>query len=118
MTIKHWQDVVNLIFGLWMIVAPWALKFEAETNPTWNAVIVGVFIAAVALFALFRVMAWQEWANIALGVWLVISPWIVGFSGLMAAMWNAVILGAVIAVLALWALATDKDIGGWWSPAT
>src|ERR1700741_1314839 len=118
MTIKHWQDVVNLILGLWMIAAPWALKFEAETNPMWNAVIVGVFIAAIALFAFFRVMAWQEWANVALGVWLVISPWIVGFSGLVAALWNAVIVGAVIAVLALWALATDKDIGGWWSPAT
>lgn len=118
MAIKHWQDVVNLILGLWMIAAPWALKFEAETNPMWNAVIVGVFIAAVALFALFRVMAWQEWANVALGVWLAISPWIVGFSGLVAAMWNAVIVGAVIAGLALWALATDKDIGGWWSPAT
>jgi hypothetical protein len=33
-------------------------------------------------------------------------------------MWNAVIVGAVIAVLAIWALSTDKDIGGWWSPAT
>jgi hypothetical protein len=33
-------------------------------------------------------------------------------------MWNAVIVGAAVAVLAIRALGTDKDIGGWWSPAT
>jgi len=118
MSIKHWQDPLNLILGLWMLVSPWVLNHQAETNPTWNAAILGILIAAVALFTLFRVMAWEEWANVVFGVWLVISPWILGFSGLGAAMWNAVIVGAVVAVLALWALGTDKDIGGWWSPAT
>jgi hypothetical protein len=34
------------------------------------------------------------------------------------AKWNAVIVGAVIAVLSLWVIATDRDIGGWWNPAT
>ena len=114
--IKHWQDPVNLILGLWMVVSPWALTHQAETNPTWNAVILGILIAAVALGALFRVMAWLEWGNVVLGVLLVLSPWILGFSGLVAAMWNAVIVGAVVAVLALWALRADKDIGG--GPAT
>jgi hypothetical protein len=118
MAIKHWQDPVNLILGLWMLVSPWVLKFQAETTPTWNAVTLGVLIAAAAVVALFRVMAWEEWANLVLGVWLAISPWVVGFSGLVAAMWNAAIAGAVVAVLALWVLATDKDIGGWLSPAT
>jgi hypothetical protein len=40
------------------------------------------------------------------------------FSGVVAAIWNAVIVAAVVAVLALWALGTGKDIGGWWSPVT
>lgn len=118
MTVKHWQDPVNLVLGLWMLASPWALSHQTEMTPTWNAVILGILIAAAALVALFRVMAWEEWVNLALGVWLVISPWILGFSGLATAMWNAVIVGAVVAVLALWAAGTDKDIGGWWSPAT
>jgi hypothetical protein len=42
---------------------------------------------------------------------LAISPWMLGFSGIVAAMSNAVIIGDVVAVLALWALGTDKDIG-------
>jgi hypothetical protein len=117
MSIKHWQDPLNLALGLWMIASPWTLKYQDVATATGNAVILGILIAAVALFALFRVMAWQEWANVALGIWLVISPWILGFNAVVPAMWNAVIIGVVAAVLALWALGTDKDIGGWWSPA-
>lgn len=118
MSVKHWQDPLALILGLWMVASPWVLAYQAEANAMWNAVILGVLIALVALVALVRVMAWQEWANVALGAWLVISPWVIGFTGIAAALWNAVIVGAIVVVLALWALGTDKDIGGWWSPAT
>ena len=118
MTVKHWQDPVNLVLGLWMVISPWILAHQGEAGPTWNAVTVGVLIAALALFELFKVKAWEEWTSMALGAWLVISPWVVGFSTLGAAMWNAVIVGLAVALLALWALGTDKDIGGWWSPAT
>jgi hypothetical protein len=117
-SVKHWQDPVNLLLGLWLIAAPWLLGFGAEANPTWNAVIFGLLIAVVSLVTLFRVMAWEEWLNLAAGVWLVISPWVLGYSGVAMALYNAVIVGVLVAVLALWALATDKDIGGWWSPAT
>ena len=117
-SIKHWQDPVNLILGIWMIVSPWVLRHQGDILPTSNAVVLGILIAGAALIALFKVMAWEEWGNVAFGVWLVISPWVLGFSGVAVAMSNAVIVGIVVAALALWALGTDKDIGGWWSPAT
>jgi hypothetical protein len=112
---KHWQDSVNLVLGLWMLVSPWLLAFQAEAKPMWNSVILGILIAAVALYALFQVFAWEEWANAVFGAWLLVSPWVLGFSGV--AMLNAVIVGVLVLALALWALGTDKDIGGWWSPA-
>ena len=61
---------------------------------------------------------WQDPLNLILGIWMIISPWLLGFSNLSTAMSNAVIIGIAVAALALWALGTDKDIGGWWSPAT
>jgi hypothetical protein len=115
--LKHWQDGVNLILGLWMVVAPWILAYQTEPRPMWNSVILGILIAAVTVYALYQVFAWEEWANVVFGVWLVISPWVLGFSGLYAAMLNALIVGVIVAALALWTLGTDKDIGGWWSPA-
>jgi hypothetical protein len=115
--IKHWQDPVNLVIGLWMIAAPWVLAYQAETRPMWNSVVVGVLVAAAAVYAMYQVFAWEEWTNVVLGAWLVVSPWLLGYSGLYAAMLNAVVAGAIVLVLAFWALSTDKDIGGWWSPA-
>lgn len=44
---------------------------------------------------------WEEWVNVVLGVWLILSPWILGFSGMTNAMWNAVIVGLLVGVLAL-----------------
>jgi SPW repeat len=117
MKVKHWQDGVNLVAALWLLVSPWALGYAAETRPTWNAVIFGVLIGVIALYALFRVFAWEEWVNALFGAWMIISPWVLGFSGNFAVMLNAVIVGVVVLALAIWALGTDKDIGGWWSPA-
>jgi hypothetical protein len=117
MKMKHWQDLISLIAGLWMIVSPWALAYQAEARPMWNAVILGGLVAVVAFTAFFQVCAWQEWANMLSGAWLIVSPWVLGFSALSTAMLNAVIVGVVVAALALWALGTDRDIGGWFSPA-
>lgn len=110
---KHWQDPVNLVVGLWMMASPWVLAFESERTPTANAVVFGFLIAVLALLALFKVMAWEELVSVALGVWLAVSPWVLGFTTLGVAMWNFVAAGIVVAVLALWVLASDKDIGGW-----
>ncbi len=115
---KHWQDPINLVLGLWLIASPWALSYNYERVATWNAAIVGLLIAAAALYTLFRIMAWEEWAGVAFGVWMIVSPWVLGFSAVAAATWNAVLIGLAVAALALWVLATDRDLGGWWHPAT
>jgi len=116
--VKHWQDPVNLILGLWMLISPWVLGYQGETTAMWNAVVLGILIGAVAIGALAQPKAWEEWANVVLGIWLVISPWVLGFSTMREPMANAAIVGVVTAVLALWTLGTDKDLGGWWSPVT
>jgi hypothetical protein len=113
-SVKHWQDPLNLILGVWMFVSPWALRYEDQAHPMWNAVILGILIAAAALGALIRVKAWEEWTNVVFGAWLIVSPWVLRFADLKLAMANAVIVGVIVGVLALWALGTDKDIGGWW----
>ena len=48
-----------------------------------------------------------------LGLWLIASPWALGFSASASALRAAVVTGVAIAVLALWTLATDKDYNGW-----
>ena len=111
--LKHWQDVVNALLGVWVVLSPWALGFQGTTTPTANAVVVGVALIAAALGAMLVPRAWEEWTECALGVWLVISPWVLGFGTQRDPMLAAVFSGVVIAVLALWTLWTDKDYSGW-----
>jgi len=110
---KHWQDPVNALAGVWLIVSPWALGFQGDLTALGNAVIVGLLLIAAALGAIFVPRAWEEWTETALGVWLAISPWALGFSAHQNATFSAVLTGVVVAVLALWVLMTDKDYAGW-----
>ena len=93
-------DLVNVVLGLCLVLAPWALGFSSEIAATWNARIVGAAIALVALGALFAFREWEEWVNFALGVWAILAPWLLGFATVAAAMYAHVIIGLIVGVLA------------------
>ncbi len=60
-------------------------------------------------------LRWQDFASLALGIWIALSPWILGFAeALPPATWNALILGAIIVTLA----AVDLDTPARWEAAT
>ncbi|HXD39709.1 MAG TPA: SPW repeat protein [Ramlibacter sp.] len=111
--VKHWQDPVNAIMGVWLILSPWVLGFQSDLIALANAVIIGVLLIAAALGAIFVPRAWEEWTETALGAWLAMSPWVLGFNALQTATGAAVASGVVVMVLALWVLATDKDYSAW-----
>lgn len=112
-SLKHWQDVTNAILGAWLFVSPWAMGYADATMAMLNALIVGTALLAVALGAIFVPEAWEEWTEGGLALWLVASPWVLGFAGVAMAMITAVLTGGVIAALALWVLMTDRDYNGW-----
>lgn len=111
--LKHWQDPMNALLGIWVLLSPWALGFQGMTMAMSNAVIIGLALIAAALGAIFVPRAWEEWTEGALGLWMVISPWALGFSTHDHATMNALVSGMVIVALALWTLMTDKDYNGW-----
>src|SRR5215208_580544 len=98
---KHWQDSTNAVLGGWLIVAPFALGFQGDLSALANTVAIGVLLLAAALGAIFVPRAWEEWTETALGLWLAVSPWIVGFTTPSARL-NAVVTGLVVLTLALW----------------
>ncbi len=44
-------------------------------------------------------MTWHSWVNLICGILLIISPFVLGFSGDAPATWTAVILGIIVAVV-------------------
>jgi hypothetical protein len=47
---------------------------------------------------------WQDWANLVLGVWLFVAPWVLGYAGHTAPAWNSWIMGTVVVAVAAAAL--------------
>jgi hypothetical protein len=42
------EEWVNLVLGLWAVVAPWVLGFSAVTAAMWAHVIAGIVVAVLA----------------------------------------------------------------------
>jgi SPW repeat len=104
-----WQDTASVVLGLWLIVSPWILGYATELRPMANVVIVGAIIALIAAVALYAFRRWEEWINIALAVWLVASPWILGFGNRQTAVANQIIVGLLVAILAFWAATVEHS---------
>lgn len=96
---------INTVLGLWLIASPWVYGYAGvNVGSVWNSVIVGVVIA---IFGALRYRSPHQgttmsWINLVLGVWTAISPWIYGYVENGGRLWNSLIVGIVIAVLAIW----------------
>ncbi len=46
-------------------------------------------------------MKWNDFVLLLIGFWLVVSPWILGFSAIDFPTWNSIIFGTFIMILAI-----------------
>ena len=53
-------------------------------------------------------MRWNHWALLGLGAWLIVSPWVLGFSDLNLVVWNVVAAGCLTVMLVLWNLSSPQ----------
>jgi hypothetical protein len=60
----------------------------------------GAAIIAISLLSMLAYANWEEWMNLALGLWLIASPWVLGFAHVRA-MHFSVGVGAVVTFMAL-----------------
>lgn len=109
---KCMQSIKNMnwgmvVVGIWVTIAPLVLGYSSVTAAVVNGCIVGV---GVTVFAGLSAMSEREttirtlgWLTAALGLWLVLAPFIFGYSVVVAALWSDIIAGFVILALSLWA---------------
>lgn len=91
-------DFYNLFLGLFLFVSPWlfAIAGGEVRNEIWAS---GALIALVSLAAIVAFAEWEEWLTLALGLWLVVSPWVLGFAHTRA-MHVSIAVGAIVAFVA------------------
>jgi hypothetical protein len=111
------RDWAIALLGLWMVMSPRVLLFTGiQPEVIWNAWLVGAAIILATVCSRFVIEMWSPWqdgTNAMLGLWLMISPWALGFAAHMTARNNSVIVGFLVTVLALWAMVVDTDLRKW-----
>ena len=105
-------DLYNLSLGLVLFLSPWLFAYASERAriDSWAS---SALIAAMSIAAIMAFSDWEEWVNLLLGIWLMVSPWALGFAHTRA-MHVSIGLGAMVTFLAaleLWLVNYEPQTG-------
>ena len=100
---KKWRresplDLYNLGLAMFLLISPW-LFARANDTAAVDLRASGAAIAILSLAAIVAFANWEEWINLLLGLWLIVSPWVLGFAHTRA-MHFSIGVGATVAFLA------------------
>ncbi|QGZ41140.1 SPW repeat-containing protein [Pseudoduganella flava] len=109
--LKRWQDRLILLLGVWLFITPWIFAYAIPSPHSLNAFLCGAVLAILALFDLYKTYVWAVVVNLAIGIWVAVSPWVLQADyGQGNILLNNLLVGAAVAILAAWELTTDPDL--------
>lgn len=103
-TSAHVTFGLALLTGLYVAASPWIVGFSATASLATSDLIVGIAVAFLAYgFATTLDRAHgMTWTLPVLGVWVIVSPWILPGVALTAGMlWSNVVAGALLTIVGL-----------------
>jgi hypothetical protein len=94
----------NFALGVWLVIAPFALLYRGIQAALWDDVAVGLLIAAYSFWRALEIeeMTMSNWVVGALGLWALVSPFVLHFSSATIPMRNNVIVGAAVTIVTIW----------------
>lgn len=92
-------DVYNLFLAAVLFISPWLFKLT-NSQGRIDLWVTSAIIVVLSLAAIIAYRDWEEWINVLMGVWLIASPWLLGFPHTRA-MHLSIGFGVVIVLLAL-----------------
>jgi hypothetical protein len=95
---------LNVIAGIWLIVSPVILGFVGSVpNASWNTFIAGGLIVMFACGRAAQPAANMalSWLNFLVGVWLMVSPFVLQYSAIARPLCNDVLVGLLVAIVSL-----------------
>ena len=108
-THRPWEDWFGMLLGVLIVVSPWFplqpvndVMDGERSIMILNTFVVGMLVFGLAQLEYVALQRWEEVAEIALGLWLIASPLIFGYSGDdMLRAWHATLGGIVVLLGAL-----------------
>jgi hypothetical protein len=107
-------DLYTVTFGLVLLLSPWLFAYanEGARLDLWAS---GAAVTAISVAAIVAFSDWEEWFNLLVGIWLVASPWLLGFAHTRP-MHICIGLGATVAFMAALELWLVKFEAGDYEP--
>ncbi len=97
-------DAPVLLLGLYIAVSPWVVHFSGSHPALWpHNLVIGIATAlmAIGFTAAPGRMYGLSWAMCALGLWMIVSPWVVGRWPDGGVITNQIITGALLLIMGL-----------------
>lgn len=99
--VKHLKisSGINILIGLWMIASPFIFGYTFASTAMWNSIIFGILIAIIAIIKVTNPasVTWLSWVNTIIGLWLILSAFIISFPYYDAQI-NNVIAGILVVI--------------------
>lgn len=94
--------LVSAALGAWALVAPFVFPWDVCAWVWVAGIIPGILVLVLNGVFFLRPqknLAWLCWLSAALGVWLIVSPFIAGYAIVLDVVWANFLPGALIAIL-------------------
>ncbi len=101
-------DFYTLALGAFLLLAPWLFSFayRSARADDWlsSAIVIASSFAALLAFS-----EWEEWLSLIVGLWVLVSPWLLGFPHAKAMAVNVAVglLITYMSALELWLIHYD-----------
>jgi hypothetical protein len=110
----RWQDKLVLILGLWIVVSPFVFGYPYGAGGAINAYCSGILMVILAAIDLSGTYPWAVGINFLLGIWLIISPWVVNGLPVYAFDGNEISVGILALILLVWEFRADPKLHTKW----
>jgi thiol:disulfide interchange protein len=94
---------INLILGIWLIIAPFVFGSTGLRTVTGNNIVLGILLIASSWWILAAKIqnAGVSWFQMLCGIWLVIAPFVLRYRDVTHAMANDVVVGVIVFIVGL-----------------
>ncbi|KGT73961.1 hypothetical protein MA20_41360 [Bradyrhizobium japonicum] len=114
-THRTWEDWCGMLLGALIVASPWfpiqdhAPVIERQVM-VLNTVAIGLVVFGLSQLEYVALQRWQEVATILVGLWLIVSPYVFGYSGEGFLRIYHTSLGAVAVILGVLQLWQDWNL--------
>lgn len=94
---------VNLIVGIWLLIAPFVYGSMGLTVPMTNSVILGILLIVSSWWILAATAqeASVSWFQFLCGIWLIIAPFVLRYHEARQVLANDIVIGVIVFVVSL-----------------